>query len=46
MLRSDPQLHPAFWGAFQLVGDAGPLSVDVIALREKEHSYARIAASA
>jgi CHAT domain-containing protein len=46
MLRSDPQLHPAFWGAFQLVGDAGPLSVDVIALREKEHSYASIAASA
>lgn len=21
-----PALHPAFWGAFQLVGDAGPLS--------------------
>lgn len=23
---ADPQLHPAFWGAFQLVGDARPLS--------------------
>jgi CHAT domain-containing protein len=26
MLDQMPQLHPAFWGAFQLVGDAGPLS--------------------
>jgi CHAT domain-containing protein len=25
-LARDPDLHPAFWGAFQLVGDAGPLS--------------------
>jgi CHAT domain-containing protein len=25
-LTRDPDLHPAFWGAFQLVGDAGPLS--------------------
>jgi CHAT domain-containing protein len=26
ILAEAPQLHPAFWGAFQLVGDAGPLS--------------------
>lgn len=26
MIATQPQLHPAFWGAFQLVGDAGPLS--------------------
>jgi CHAT domain-containing protein/tetratricopeptide (TPR) repeat protein len=26
MLAENPQLHPAFWGAFQLVGDARPLS--------------------
>ena len=25
MLAKDPQLHPAFWGAFQLIGDACPL---------------------
>jgi CHAT domain-containing protein len=26
ILSEDPQLHPAFWGAFQLVGDSSPLS--------------------
>lgn len=26
MLADDPRLHPAFWGAFQLVGDAAPLA--------------------
>jgi CHAT domain-containing protein len=26
VLAENPQLHPAFWGAFQLVGNAGPLS--------------------
>lgn len=26
LLAADPSLHPALWGAFQLVGDAGPLS--------------------
>ena len=25
-LAESPELHPAFWGAFQLIGDAGPLS--------------------
>jgi CHAT domain-containing protein len=25
-LAANPALHPAFWGAFQLIGDAGPLS--------------------
>jgi len=27
LLQADPQLHPAFWGPFQLVGDASPLSI-------------------
>jgi CHAT domain-containing protein len=27
MLDGEPVLHPAFWGAFQLVGDPDPLSV-------------------
>lgn len=31
MLAEEPQLHPAFWGAFQLVGDAGPLSAQTSA---------------
>jgi CHAT domain-containing protein len=26
MLTQDHQLHPAYWGAFQLIGDASPLS--------------------
>jgi CHAT domain-containing protein len=26
LLAAEPWLHPAFWGAFQLVGDAAPLS--------------------
>lgn len=26
LLAEDSDLHPAFWGAFQLVGNAGPLS--------------------
>jgi len=26
MLSEQPTLHPAHWGAFQLIGDAGPLS--------------------
>ena len=26
ILAADPDLHPAYWGAFQLTGDAGPLS--------------------
>jgi tetratricopeptide (TPR) repeat protein len=39
MLQSDRQLHPAFWGAFQLVGDAGPISGSGVA-RIEERSYA------
>jgi tetratricopeptide (TPR) repeat protein len=27
VLRGQPQLHPAFWGAFQFVGDPRPLSI-------------------
>jgi CHAT domain-containing protein len=26
ILKRQPHLHPAFWGAFQLIGDASPLS--------------------
>ena len=26
MLQSEPALHPAYWGAFQLIGDVRPLS--------------------
>lgn len=26
LLDADPELHPAYWGAFQLIGDRGPLS--------------------
>lgn len=26
ILTENPEMHPAFWGAFQLVGDASPLS--------------------
>jgi CHAT domain-containing protein len=29
MLDKAPQLHPAFWGAFQLIGDPSPLSMNV-----------------
>ena len=29
LLAADPQRHPAFWGAFQLVGDARPLTSSV-----------------
>jgi len=28
ILNRDPHLHPAFWGAFQLIGDANTLSTD------------------
>jgi CHAT domain-containing protein len=47
MLAENPQLHPAFWGAFQLVGDARPLSTAQpvpggrLTLRKKEYSYDR-----
>ncbi|KPJ94186.1 MAG: hypothetical protein AMJ53_05745 [Gammaproteobacteria bacterium SG8_11] len=26
ILNKDPRIHPAFWGAFQLIGNASPLS--------------------
>jgi tetratricopeptide (TPR) repeat protein len=45
-LRATPQLHPAFWGAFQLIGDACPLSIGSITLEEKESVYASITATA
>ncbi len=28
LLREDPDLHPAFWGTFQLIGDPSPLSTE------------------
>jgi len=45
-LRTTPQQHPAFWGAFQLIGDAGPLSINSIILEEKESVNASITATA
>ena len=34
MLANDRQLHPAFWGAFQLIGDAGPLHFNTTSREE------------
>jgi CHAT domain-containing protein len=34
---ANPQLHPAFWGAFQLIGDASPLSASPRSIVRKEH---------
>src|SRR6266545_861126 len=45
-LRATPRPHPAFWGAFQLIGDASPFSIDSITLEEKESVYAPITATA
>jgi CHAT domain-containing protein len=45
-LHATPRPHPAFWGAFQLIGDAGPFSINSTALEEKESSYASISATA
>jgi CHAT domain-containing protein/tetratricopeptide (TPR) repeat protein len=39
ILAHEPQLHPAHWGAFQLVGDAGPLSKHMNLILRKEHTY-------
>jgi CHAT domain-containing protein len=39
ILSHEPQLHPAHWGAFQLVGDAGPLSKHMNLTLRKEHTY-------
>ncbi|HEX9373941.1 MAG TPA: CHAT domain-containing protein, partial [Roseiflexaceae bacterium] len=46
ILAERPGLHPAFWGAFQLVGDSHPLSSDSMPLTEKEQLYVRAAATA
>jgi CHAT domain-containing protein/tetratricopeptide (TPR) repeat protein len=40
MLAEQPQLHPALWGAFQLVGDAGPLSSTMSFIVRKDHEHA------
>jgi CHAT domain-containing protein len=45
-LDTEPQLHPAFWGPFQLVGDASPLSTYSTPPAEKEQLYVRLAATA
>jgi CHAT domain-containing protein/tetratricopeptide (TPR) repeat protein len=39
ILAHEPHLHPAHWGAFQLVGDAGPLSTHMNLTLRKEHTY-------
>lgn len=39
ILAATPHLHPAFWGAFQLVGDPGPLSTRQRVMIRKEQSY-------
>ncbi|MBK9712913.1 MAG: CHAT domain-containing protein [Kouleothrix sp.] len=36
ILRRQPDLHPAFWGAFQLVGDPAPLSTKMALAVGKE----------
>ncbi len=38
-LAQAPHGHPAHWGAFQLVGDAGPLSTPMNLSLRKEHTY-------
>lgn len=43
-MLADRQPHPAFWGAFQLVGDARPLTTTFEPARQKEHRYATITA--
>lgn len=47
ILDQTPQLHPALWGAFQLVGDAGPLSnfSDLSALEEALYEARTIGAA-
>jgi CHAT domain-containing protein len=40
ILASDPRLHPAFWGAFQLVGDARPLSTAEALIRIEGEAHA------
>ena len=45
-LHGGQQPHPAFWGAFQLVGDASPLSTEAVSVAKKEHSYDSITAAA
>jgi CHAT domain-containing protein len=37
ILRDDAQRHPAYWGAFQLVGDAAPLS-DRAGVPQRRHA--------
>ncbi|MDP9314355.1 MAG: CHAT domain-containing protein [Chloroflexota bacterium] len=45
VLHEAPGLHPAFWGAFQLIGDAGPLSMslDHTPTRENQNVKAQAA---
>lgn len=42
----NPNLHPAFWGAFQLVGDARPLSTYAEMTSRKEQTDVTITATA
>lgn len=40
LLALKPDLHPAFWGAFQLVGDPSPLTMD---MQQEEYEDVRLA---
>jgi CHAT domain-containing protein len=42
VLAVEPQLHPAYWGAFQLVGNADPLSTTMSLFDHKERDHAEI----
>jgi CHAT domain-containing protein len=40
VLADSPDLHPAFWGAFQLIGDPSPLSTPIRSASRKEPAHA------
>lgn len=42
MLAEKPELHPAFWGAFQLIGDARPLSAQTHAGMPQYRAFHRL----
>jgi CHAT domain-containing protein len=44
-LHGTQQLHPAFWGAFQLIGDASPLSIVSASVVKKESLYDSVPAA-
>jgi CHAT domain-containing protein len=42
ILADSPHLHPAFWGAFQLIGDPSPLSIPIRSASRKEHAHVEL----